>query len=175
MEKCILWDSRIDNAHLLWWVKGAAYVWMAEQFVFGEVLSEVEPVVATRGIPCPVDWENEFMVFKTTFYNRKKTLPNLHQHYQTEHHRKFQFGVIIYSFIHSLFITKIYIAPLQGYRSTPDPCLAKKKSFEAEVECVRKNPGKQSLRHRKPIPHRGANHRECTGLSCGGTSKGNKE
>src|SRR6218665_4144081 len=29
----------------------------------------------------------------------------------------------------------------------------------------------QSLRQRKPIPHRGANHRECTGLGCGGTSK----
>ena len=28
-------------------------------------------------------------------------------------------------------------------------------SFEARVECVRKNPGKQSLRQRKPIPHRG--------------------
>ena len=47
-------------------------------------------------------------------------------------------------------------------RSAPDPCTAKKKSFEARVECVRKNPGEQSLRQRKPIPHRGANHRECT-------------
>src|SRR6218665_1086504 len=26
-------------------------------------------------------------------------------------------------------------------RSAPDPCTAKKKSFEAGVECVRKNPG----------------------------------
>src|SRR6218665_1769629 len=26
-------------------------------------------------------------------------------------------------------------------RSAPDPCTAKKKSFEARVECVRKNPG----------------------------------
>src|SRR6218665_2687002 len=56
-------------------------------------------------------------------------------------------------------------------RSAPDPCTAKKTSFEAGVECVRKNPGEQSLRQRKPIPHRGANHRECTGLGCGGMSK----
>src|SRR6218665_3174798 len=40
-------------------------------------------------------------------------------------------------------------------RSAPDPCTAKKKSFEARVECVRKNPLEQSLRQRKPIPHRG--------------------
>src|SRR6218665_856200 len=26
-------------------------------------------------------------------------------------------------------------------RSAPDPCMAKKKSFEARVKCVRKNPG----------------------------------
>src|SRR6218665_1266155 len=43
-------------------------------------------------------------------------------------------------------------------RSAPDPCTAKKKSFKARVECVRKNPGEQSLRQRTPIPHRGANH-----------------
>src|SRR6218665_1776533 len=60
-------------------------------------------------------------------------------------------------------------------RSAPDPCMAKKKSFEARVECVRKNPGEQSLRQRKPIPHRGANHRECTGMGCLGTSKRNTE
>src|SRR6218665_3552994 len=30
-------------------------------------------------------------------------------------------------------------------RSAPDPCTAKKKSFETRVECVRKNPGEQSL------------------------------
>ena len=36
-------------------------------------------------------------------------------------------------------------------RSAPDPCTAKKKSFEARVECVRKNPGEQSLHQRKPI------------------------
>src|SRR6218665_4008089 len=78
-------------------------------------------------------------------------------------------------FIHS-FITEIYIAPLQGYYSEALPTLtAKKKSFETRVECVRKNPGEQSLRQRKPIPHRGTNHRECTGLSCGCTSKRNKE
>jgi len=39
------------------------------------------------------------------------------------------------------------------------PCTAKEKSFEVRVKCVRKNPGEQSLRQRKPIPHRGANHR----------------
>src|SRR6218665_3992435 len=60
-------------------------------------------------------------------------------------------------------------------RSAPYPCTAKKKSFEARVECVRKNPGKQSLRQRKPIPHRWTNHRECTSLGCGCTSKRNKE
>src|SRR6218665_2898838 len=48
-------------------------------------------------------------------------------------------------FIHS-FITEIYIAPLQGYYSEALPTLtAKKKSFETRVECVRKNPGEQSL------------------------------
>src|SRR6218665_3334137 len=30
------------------------------------------------------------------------------------------------------------------FRSAPDPCTAKRKSFEARVECVRKNPGEQS-------------------------------
>src|SRR6218665_3237299 len=40
-------------------------------------------------------------------------------------------------------------------RSAPDPCTAKEKSFEARVKCVRKNPGEQSLRQRKPITHRG--------------------
>src|SRR6218665_40994 len=60
-------------------------------------------------------------------------------------------------------------------RSAPDPCTTKKKSFETIVECVRKNPGEQSLRQGKPIPHRGTNHRECTGLGCGCTSKRNKE
>src|SRR6218665_662805 len=70
----------------------------------------------------------------------------------------------------------LYSAPSRLLlRSAPDPCTAKKKSFEARIECVRKNPGEQSLRQRKPIPHRRANHRECTGLGCGGTSKGNKE
>src|SRR6218665_1044215 len=40
-------------------------------------------------------------------------------------------------------------------RSAPDPCTAKKKSFEARVKCYGKNPGEQSLRQRKPIPQRG--------------------
>src|SRR6218665_2412733 len=35
-------------------------------------------------------------------------------------------------------------------RSAPDPCTAKKKSFGARVKCVRKNPGEQLLRQRKP-------------------------
>src|SRR6218665_2987023 len=46
----------------------------------------------------------------------------------------------------------LYSAPSRlPLRSAPDPCTAKKKSFETRVECVRKNPGKQSLRQRKPI------------------------
>src|SRR6218665_2859333 len=70
----------------------------------------------------------------------------------------------------------LYSAPSRLLlRSAPDPCTAKKKSFETRVECVRKNPGDQSLQQRKPIPHRGTNHRECTGLGCGCTSKRNKE
>src|SRR6218665_1360213 len=61
----------------------------------------------------------------------------------------------------------LYSAPSRLLlRSAPDPCTAKKKSFETRVECVRKNPGVQSLRQRKPIPHRGTNDRECTGLGC---------
>src|SRR6218665_555316 len=58
--------------------------------------------------------------------------------------------------IHYSFITEIYIAPLQGYYSEALPTLAwLKRSFEAIVKCVRKNPGEQSLHQRKPIPHRG--------------------
>src|SRR6218665_3475591 len=77
------------------------------------------------------------------------------------------------SFIH---YGDLYSAPSRLLRrSAPDHCTAKEKSFEARVKCVRKNPGKQALRQRKPIPHRGASHRECTGLGCGGTSKRNKE
>src|SRR6218665_3382322 len=78
-----------------------------------------------------------------------------------------------HSFIH---YGDLYSAPSRLLlRSAPDPCTTKKKSFETRVECVRKNPGEQSLRQRKPIPHRGTNHRECTGLGCGCTSKRNKE
>src|SRR6218665_518250 len=78
-----------------------------------------------------------------------------------------------HSFIH---YGDLYSAPSRLLlRSAPDPCTAKKKSFESRVECVRKNPGEQSLRQRKPIPHRWTNHRECTGLGCGCTSKRNKE
>src|SRR6218665_1698481 len=82
-------------------------------------------------------------------------------------------NVYFHSFIH---YGDLYSAPSRLLlRSDPDPCTAKKKSFETRVECVRKNPGEQSLRQRKPIPHRGTNHRECTGLGCGCTSKRNKE
>src|SRR6218665_3162479 len=74
----------------------------------------------------------------------------------------------IHSFIH---YGDLYSAPSRLLlRSAPDPCTTKKKSFETRVECVRKNTGEQSLRQRKPIPHRGTNHRECTGLGCGCTS-----
>src|SRR6218665_2746893 len=80
---------------------------------------------------------------------------------------------LTYSFIQ---YGDLYSAPSRLLlRSAPDPCTAKKKTFETRVECVRKNPGEQSLRQRKPIPHRGTNHRECTGLGCGCTSKRNKE
>src|SRR6218665_814953 len=80
---------------------------------------------------------------------------------------------LLHSFIH---YGDLYSAPSRLLlRSAPDPCTTKKKSLETRVECVRKNPGEQSLRQRKPIPHRGTNHRECTGLGCGCTSKRNKE
>src|SRR6218665_1951640 len=77
---------------------------------------------------------------------------------------------VIHSFIHSfIHYGDLYSAPsILLLRSAPDPCTAEKKSFEARVECVRKNPGEQSLCQRKPIPHRGSNHRECTDLGCGG-------
>src|SRR6218665_3745379 len=76
----------------------------------------------------------------------------------------------VITFIHSIHYRDLYSAPSRLLlRSAPDPCTAKKKSFEARVECARKNPGEQSLRQRKLIPHRGANHQECTGLGCGGT------
>src|SRR6218665_55975 len=78
----------------------------------------------------------------------------------------------IHSFIH---YGDLYSAPARLLlRSAPNSCTAEKKSFETRVECVRKNPGKQYLRQRKPIPHRGTNHRECTGLGCGCTSKRKK-
>src|SRR6218665_946501 len=86
-------------------------------------------------------------------------------------HKMLGYGV--HSFIH---YGDLYSAPSKLLlRSAPDLCTAKKKSFESRVECVRKNPGEQSLRQRKPISHRGTNHRECTGLGCGCTSKRNKE
>src|SRR6218665_1730376 len=82
-------------------------------------------------------------------------------------------GAFIHSFIH---YGDLYSAPSRLLlRSAPDPCTAKKKSFETRVECVRKNLGEQSLRQRKSIPHRGTNHRECTGLGCGCMSERNKE
>src|SRR6218665_111690 len=49
--------------------------------------------------------------------------------------------VVIHSFIH---YGDLYSAPSRLLlRSAPDPCTAKKKSFETRVECVRKNPGEQ--------------------------------
>src|SRR6218665_3164267 len=84
--------------------------------------------------------------------------------------------LVLYFFIPFIHYGDLYSAPSRLLlRSAPDPCTAKKKSFETRVECVRKNPGEQSLRQRKPIPHRSTNHRECTGLGCGCTSKRNKE
>ena|SRR6218665_2516364 len=47
-------------------------------------------------------------------------------------------------FIHSFHYGDLYSAPSRLLlRSAPDPCTAKKKSFETRVECVRKNPGEQ--------------------------------
>jgi len=46
-----------------------------------------------------------------------------------------------HSFIH---YGDLYSAPSRLLlRSAPNPCAAKKKSFEARVECARKNPGDQ--------------------------------
>src|SRR6218665_3333579 len=92
-------------------------------------------------------------------------------------HLVFFYPPLIHSFIHSfIHYGDLYSAPSRLLlRNAPDPCTAKKKSFETRVECVRKNPGEQSLRQRNPIPHRGTNHRECTGLGWGCTSKRNKE
>src|SRR6218665_506019 len=54
-----------------------------------------------------------------------------------------QIPCCIHSFIH---YGDLYSAPSRLLlRSAPDPCTAKKKSFETRVECVRKNPGEQSL------------------------------
>ena len=62
-------------------------------------------------------------------------------------------GKNFHSFIH---YGDLYSAPSRLLlRSAPDPCTAKKKCFEARAECVRKNPGEQSLRQRKPILHMG--------------------
>src|SRR6218665_3349556 len=52
--------------------------------------------------------------------------------------------------------------------------MAKKKRFQTRVECVRMDPEEQSLCQRKSIPHRTANHRECTGLPCGSMCKKDK-
>src|SRR6218665_670001 len=56
--------------------------------------------------------------------------------------------LFLLSFIHSfIHYGDLYIAPSRLLlRSAPNPCTAKKKSFETRVECVRKNPGEQSLR-----------------------------
>ena len=67
---------------------------------------------------------------------------------------------IVSAFVtHSICLSSIHYGNLYSassrllLRSTSDPCTAKKKSFEARVECVRKNPGEQSLRQRTPFPH----------------------
>ena len=98
--------------------------------------------------------------FRTSDFG-KISLPNRQKKLMTFFGFSLNISFVYYPlFIHS-FITEIYIAPLQGYYSEaiPTPCTAKEKSFEAKVKCVRKNPGEQSLRQWKPIPHRGANHR----------------
>ena len=57
--------------------------------------------------------------------------------------------MFIHSFIH---YGDLYSAPSRLLlRSAHDHCTAKKNSFEARVECVRKNPGELSLRQRNPF------------------------
>ena len=56
--------------------------------------------------------------------------------------------LVVHSFIHYGDLYSAHSRLL--LRSAPDPCTAKKKSFETRVECVRKNPGEESLRQRKP-------------------------
>ena len=57
----------------------------------------------------------------------------------------------------------LYIAPQRLLlRRAPDLFTFKENSFEARVECVRVNPGEQSLRQRKSIVRGRANHQECT-------------
>src|SRR6218665_820944 len=52
---------------------------------------------------------------------------------------------VLHSFIH---YGDLYSAPSRLLlRSAPDPCTAKKKSFEARVKCVRKNPGETKEAH----------------------------
>jgi len=75
------------------------------------------------------------------------------------------------SFVHSL-RRFLYSASLRLLLlSAPNPCMAKKNSFQARVECARMNPWEQSLRQRKSIPHGRSNHWECTGLPCGRMNK----
>jgi|SRR6218665_2304987 len=62
------------------------------------------------------------------------------------------------------FIVEIYIAPFQGCYSgaLPIPARLKRTVFRlSRVECVRMNPGEQSLRPWRSMPHGRANHREC--------------
>ena len=56
-------------------------------------------------------------------------------------------------------------------RSAPDPGTAKRNSFQDRVECVTMNPGEQSLRHWKSIPHGRANHQEYSSLPYRSTDK----
>src|SRR6218665_104288 len=80
---------------------------------------------------------------------------------------------LIYLFIH---YGDLYSASSRLLlKNAPDPCTTIKDSFQARVECARKNPGEQSKCQWKPIPHRGANKRKCTGLPCGSMGKRGKE
>ena len=55
----------------------------------------------------------------------------------------------IHSFIH---YKDLYSAPSRLLlRSAPDPCTAKKKSFEARLECVRRNPGSNRCARGSPF------------------------
>ena|SRR6218665_1543381 len=59
---------------------------------------------------------------------------------------------LVHSFIRHIDLYSAFLMLL--LRSTPDPCTAKKNSFQARVECVRMNPGNNRCANGKSILHR---------------------